>query len=101
MAWTVDALRERLTKIIDPEVGLNIVEMGLIYDLSVDEADNVHVRMTLTTPGCPMHGSMADGVQELLESLPGIGRVDVEVTFDPPWEPKMMSEEALRKLGWL
>jgi metal-sulfur cluster biosynthetic enzyme len=101
MAWTVDALRERLTEIIDPEVGLNIVEMGLIYELKVDDADNVHVRMTLTTPGCPMHGSMADGVQEVLESLPGIGRVDVEVTFDPPWEPEMMSEEALRKLGWL
>lgn len=101
MTWTEEALREQLTEIIDPEVGLNVVEMGLIYDLKVDEDGNVRVRMTLTTPGCPMHGSIAEGVQELLEGLPGIGRVDVEVTFDPPWEPEMMSEEALRKLGWL
>ena len=101
MRWTLDALREQLTEIIDPEVGLNVVEMGLIYDLKVDDEGNVKVRMTLTTPGCPMHGSIAEGVQELLESLPGVGRVDVEVTFDPPWEPEMMSEDALRKLGWL
>jgi metal-sulfur cluster biosynthetic enzyme len=101
MRWTQDALREQLTEIIDPEVGLNVVEMGLIYDLKVDDEGNVKVRMTLTTPGCPMHGSIAEGVQELLESLPGVGRVDVEVTFDPPWEPEMMSEDALRKLGWL
>ncbi|CAB1128178.1 Fe-S protein maturation auxiliary factor YitW [Candidatus Hydrogenisulfobacillus filiaventi] len=100
MAWTKEAIEHQLEEVYDPEVGLNIVEMGLVYDLQVDEAGNVRVLMTLTTPGCPMHGSIAEGVERLLNGLPGIGKVQVDLTFDPPWEPRMMKESALHKLGW-
>lgn len=100
MVWTREAIERQLTAVYDPEVGLNVVEMGLIYDVDVDEAHNVAVRMTLTTPGCPMHGSLAEGVERMLRDLPDIGDVEVALTFDPPWEPAMMHEEALRKLGW-
>lgn len=99
--WTEDRVREELTQVLDPEVGLNIVEMGLVYGVEVDDHDNIAVRMTLTTPGCPMHGSLAEGVQRVLEALPGVGSASVDLTFDPPWEPSMMSEEALKKLGWV
>jgi metal-sulfur cluster biosynthetic enzyme len=101
MTWMRDSITEQLTQVLDPEVGLNIVEMGLVYDVAVDAANDVSVLMTLTTPGCPMHGSLAEGVQRLLETLPDVGQVTVELTFDPPWDPKMMSEEALKKLGWM
>jgi metal-sulfur cluster biosynthetic enzyme len=100
MTWTEDKIREELTQVLDPEVGLNIVEMGLVYGITVTEDNDVSVRMTLTTPGCPMHGSLAEGVERMLETLPDIGQVQVELTFDPPWEPDMMSKEALQKLGW-
>jgi len=100
VVWTRDDIERRLTAVYDPEVGLNVVEMGLIYDIDVDSANNVSVRMTLTTPGCPMHGSIAEGVERLLRDLPDIGDVAVELTFDPPWDPGMMHAEALRKLGW-
>lgn len=99
--WTEDRVREELTQVLDPEVGLNIVEMGLVYGVEVDDHDNIAVRMTLTTPGCPMHGSLAEGVQRVLEALPGVGSASVDLTFDPPWDPSMMSEEALKKLGWV
>ncbi len=100
MTWTRERVEEVLQDVLDPEVGLNIVEMGLVYNVSVDSESNVDVLMTLTTPGCPMHGSIAEGVQRILESQPDIGQVDVDLTFDPPWDPSMMSIEALKKLGW-
>lgn len=99
--WTEERVREELTQVMDPEVGLNIVEMGLVYGIEVDDDNNIAVRMTLTTPGCPMHGSLAEGVERILESLPGVGSASVDLTFDPPWEPSMMSAEALKKLGWV
>lgn len=98
--WTRERVEGLLEQVLDPEVGLNIMEMGLVYNVAVDAQANVEVLMTLTTPGCPMHGSIADGVQHLLEDQPNIGAVDVELTFDPPWEPTMMSHTALTKLGW-
>jgi metal-sulfur cluster biosynthetic enzyme len=100
MTWSREAIESQLTDVYDPEIGLNVVEMGLIYDIRVDEGNNVDILMTLTTPGCPMHGSIAEGVERRLQGLPGIGRVSVALTFDPPWDPAMMKEEALKKLGW-
>ena len=98
--WTRERVEHLLKDVLDPEVGLNIIEMGLVYNVSVDSEANVEVLMTLTTPGCPMHGSIAEGVQHLLEDQPNIGAVAVELTFDPPWEPTLMSHMALKKLGW-
>jgi metal-sulfur cluster biosynthetic enzyme len=101
VTWTKEDIERQLTAVLDPEVGLNVVEMGLIYGIDVDDRNNVSIVMTLTTPGCPMHGSIAEGVERLLKELPDIGNVQVTLTFDPPWDPAMMHEEALKKLGWV
>jgi metal-sulfur cluster biosynthetic enzyme len=82
-AQVTDALRS----VIDPELGLSVVELGLIYGVTVD-GDRVTVRMTLTAPGCPLHAVMPDWVREAVGALPGVREVDVELTFDPPWRPE-------------
>jgi probable FeS assembly SUF system protein SufT len=88
----------------DPEIPVNIVDLGLIYDctLEVPEgggAQKAHVKMTLTAPGCGMGQVLADDVKRKLESLSGIGEAEVEVVFDPPWNPNMMTEAARLQLG--
>ena len=86
------AVREALRQIIDPEIGCNIVDLGLIYHIAI--ADGVvKVKMTLTTPGCPMHDSISWGVKNALLSLEGVSDADVEVVWDPPWHPSMMTEQ--------
>lgn len=92
-------VREALKSVIDPELGLNVVDLGLIYEIQV-EGGHVGVVMTLTTPGCPLHGSMADGVRDAVRILPGVQSVDVELVWDPPWSPERMSREAMQALGW-
>jgi len=82
---------ETLRQVIDPEIGCNIVDLGLIYSVSISEG-NISVTMTLTTPGCPMHESIAQGVQVALLGLDGVANAEVEVVWDPPWHPAMMSE---------
>jgi metal-sulfur cluster biosynthetic enzyme len=82
---------ETLRQVIDPELGCNIVDLGLIYSITID-GSKVYVIMTLTTAGCPMHESIRWGVQEALLNLPGVEEAEVEVVWDPPWHPSMMSE---------
>ncbi|MDM7324855.1 MAG: metal-sulfur cluster assembly factor [Thermus sp.] len=89
-----------LRSVYDPELGLDVVNLGLIYELQV-EPPRAYVRMTLTTPGCPLHDSMGDAVRQALSRLPGVEEVEVEVTFEPPWTPDRLSEEAKRLLGWI
>ncbi|MBE2909074.1 metal-sulfur cluster assembly factor [Anoxybacillus flavithermus] len=89
---------EQLRYVIDPELGINVVDLGLIYDISVNEG-NVSILMTLTTPGCPLHDSIVSGVKRALLDIEGIKDVDVQITWNPPWTPERMSEEALRQLG--
>ncbi|ETN87525.1 metal-sulfur cluster assembly factor [Thermus sp. NMX2.A1] len=89
-----------LRTVYDPELGLDVVDLGLIYELKV-EPPRAHVRMTLTTPGCPLHDSMGEAVRQALSRIPGIEEVKVELTFDPPWTPARLSEEARRLLGWI
>ena len=86
-----------LGEVVDPELGLDIVELGLVYRVEVDE-HAVGVLMTLTTPGCPLHDAMVDAVERAL-ARPGGPRVDVEVTFDPPWDPGRIGMGGLRELG--
>lgn len=86
--------------VYDPELGLDVVNLGLIYELKV-EPPRAYVRMTLTTPGCPLHDSMGDAVRQALSRIPGIEEVEVELTFEPPWTPARLSEEAKRLLGWI
>ncbi len=84
---------ETLSQIIDPEIGCNIVDLGLIYRVAIVEGI-VKVTMTLTTPGCPMHESISQGVKSALLNLEGVTGVEVEVVWDPPWHPSLMSEQA-------
>jgi len=89
---------QQLKTVIDPELGVNVVDLGLIYDLQIQDGQ-IDVLMTLTTPGCPLHDSIAGGVKRALEQIDGIRDVRVQVTWNPPWTPERMSEEALRQLG--
>lgn len=89
-----------LRTVYDPELGLDVVNLGLVYELKV-EPPRAYVRMTLTTPGCPLHDSMGEAVRQALSRIPGIEEVKVELTFDPPWTPARLSEEARRLLGWI
>jgi MoaA/NifB/PqqE/SkfB family radical SAM enzyme/metal-sulfur cluster biosynthetic enzyme len=82
-----------LGAVIDPELGLSVVELGLIYGVTV-EAGRVRVRMTLTAPGCPLHAVMPEWVREAVRGLPGVTDVEVELTFDPPWTPERMARAA-------
>ena len=88
---TEAAVLETLRQVIDPELGCNIVDLGLIYDVAITDA-KVAVVMTLTTSGCPMHESIRWGAQNALLTLEGVEAAEVEVVWDPPWHPSMMTE---------
>lgn len=94
-----DSLRLALRDVIDPELGLNIVDLGLVYDLRV-EGGRAVITMTMTTPGCPAAGTIEHGVRQRVDMVPGIEAVDVVVVWDPPWSPHRMSEDAKRQLGF-
>lgn len=89
--WNEAAVLDALRQVIDPEIGCNLVDLGLIYDVAITGA-RVRVTMTLTTPGCPMHASLCAGVQTALLGLDGVEDVEVELVWDPPWHPSMMAE---------
>ena len=93
----------KLAEVIDPELDLSIVEMGLIYAVGVTSADDglsVTVRMTLTTVGCPLFDVIAADIRRRLLSLPEVCEVRIDLTFDPPWNPEMMSPQARARFGW-
>ena len=89
---------DTLRQVFDPEVDCNIVDLGLIYGVQI-EGDTVYVQMTLTTQGCPMHESIGWGVQNALLSLEGVEEVEVQIVWDPPWSPSMMTEAGRARLG--
>lgn len=93
------ALWDALSGVIDPEIGLNIVDLGLIYDLAIHADGHVRVAMTVTTPGCPMIHSLTFGVETAVLAVPGVRGVEVEVVMDPPWSPSMIRPEARRAAG--
>jgi len=93
-----EAVRNILYQVIDPELGCNIVDLGLIYDIVINDG-KVTVKMTLTTKGCPMHESIANGVQLAVLNLDGVQEVSVEMVWDPPWHPRLMSDFARAHLG--
>ena len=88
---TEAAILDVLRQVIDPELGCNIVDLGLIYNITIDDG-RIGVVMTLTTPGCPMHESIRWGAQNALLGLEGVSWAAVEVVWDPPWHPSMMTE---------
>jgi metal-sulfur cluster biosynthetic enzyme len=92
------AVRDALRQVVDPELDCNIVDLGLIYDISIC-GGFVAVKMTLTTPGCPMHESISWGVEAAIRNLSGVDDATVEVVWDPPWNPAMMTEIGRARLG--
>ncbi len=96
---TVDDVEEALTNVIDPELGLDFVELGLVYDVEVENGE-VHVTFTLTSPGCPIGPQVSEQMKEYVAELDGVQAVHPHMTFSPPWTPDMMSEDAKFALGY-
>lgn len=95
----VDRIREALRQVIDPEIGYNIFDLGLVYDIAVEEGGVVCLTMTTTTPGCPATNYLKDGAAESASNVPGVEFVDVKLTYEPRWTPELMSPEAKAHLG--
>lgn len=95
---TAEDIWERLRYCYDPEIPLNIVDLGLIYNVEVEEGD-VRVEMTLTAQGCPSHTEISRDVKQTVLAVPGVNTADVRVVWDPPWSPERISPEGRKKLG--
>lgn len=87
--------------VFDPEIPVNVYDLGLIYEINVNEDNNVHVVMTLTSPNCPVAESLPEEVHDKVSAVEGVKSVELNLTFDPPWTKDMLSEEALLELGLL
>jgi len=97
---TIDEIKKKLSTIKDPELGINIYDLGLIYDINIDKGNNVKIIMTLTTVNCPVADSFPLDVAKNILSLENIGQVKVKLTFDPPWNKDLMSDDAKLALGY-
>ncbi len=97
---TPDTIRKALRAVKDPELNLNIVDIGLVYDVEVGEAGQVHVRMTLTSPGCPAGTEIIDDVKKVVADLEGVQGVEVELVWDPYWTPVRMDPRVRAFLGF-
>ena len=95
---TTDVVYESLRTVFDPEIPLNVVDLGLIYDVKVNKGD-VYVQMTLTFPGCGMGPFIAQQAEWAIQDLDGVEDVEIELVFDPPWSPDLITEEAKAQLG--
>lgn len=98
-AVTVDDVEEALENVIDPELGLDFVELGLVYDISI-EGDEVFITFTLTSPGCPIGPQVTEQMEEFVGELEGVSGVYPKMVFTPPWTPDLMSEDAKFALGY-
>ncbi|MEO9256663.1 MAG: metal-sulfur cluster assembly factor [Tepidiformaceae bacterium] len=95
-------LVELLHRVIDPEVGVNIVDLGLVRDVDLDDVGDVEINMTLTTPSCPLGPYMVDNIDQVLGELPWVNSTDVNIVWEPPWNPQTdMTDFAKRQLGWM
>ena len=96
-----DKIIEAIKTCYDPEIPVNIYELGLIYDIEIDESQNAAVNMTLTSPACPAAGTLPGEVEDKIRALPEINEVKVEVVWEPTWNPDMMSDVARYELGMM
>ncbi|MCE4566223.1 DUF59 domain-containing protein [Maribellus sp. CM-23] len=96
----IDLIINNLKEVYDPEIPVNVYDLGLIYNVDVDEENNASIVMTLTAPGCPVVDVLIDDVTQAAQSVEGIQAVNVDLTFEPPWDKSMMSEEARLELGF-
>ncbi|MBX8635289.1 MAG: DUF59 domain-containing protein [Thermoplasmata archaeon] len=99
MATEEDVL-EVLRECYDPEIPINIVDLGLVYEVSINDS-KVSVKMTLTAPGCPVSGMLKDDVTSKLLSIEGVKEAEVDIVWEPVWTPEKMSEDAKKQLGWM
>lgn len=97
---TEEAVREALKQVVDPELGINIVDLGLVYDMEISQEGAISIEYTLTTMGCPIGPLIEQQIQSFLENVPGVTSVEAEMVLRPPWTPEMMSEEAKAALGY-
>jgi metal-sulfur cluster biosynthetic enzyme len=97
---TIEEVHDALREVIDPELGLDFVELGLIYGVDIDEAGAIKVTYTLTTPGCPIGPQVEGQIQEFVSEIDGVTSVESELVFTPPWSPDLMSEDAKFALGF-
>lgn len=96
-----ETVRKAIKTIYDPEIPVDIYELGLIYEIEIYPVNNVYIKMTLTSPNCPSAGTIPEDVRTTVSAIDGIGEVHVELTFDPPYHQDMMSEVAKLELGFL
>jgi FeS assembly SUF system protein len=105
MEKSLEQLEKEVIEVIrscyDPEIPVNIYELGLIYQISINEAREVHIMMTLTSPSCPVAETLPPDVEQKVAAVDGVSSAKVEITFEPPWDQSMMSEEAKLELGFL
>lgn len=97
---TRSLIYDALYNVYDPELGVNVIDLGLVYDVALSEEGYVTLTMTLTTPGCPMHESISEGVGVALADIPGITGGQIRLVWEPPWDPSRMTEEGRRLLGF-
>lgn len=97
---TREKVLEKLKEIIDPELNVNIVDLGLIYDVNIDD-DNVDIKMTLTSPGCPLSFVFQEWVTDAVKKIKGVRNVTIDLVWEPAWNPDRMSEDAKEKIGIL
>jgi len=100
LARLTDDIVSALKTVYDPEIPADIYELGLVYKIDIEDDRTVKIQMTLTAPGCPVAGEMPGWVQNAVGAVEGVSDVEVEMTFDPPWTPDRMSEEAQVAVGW-
>lgn len=97
---TDEQIRGALREVNDPEIGINIIDLGLVYGIEVSGAD-VHIKMTMTTPACPLHSYLSAASQKAIRKyFPDVGAIEIELVWDPPWDPAKMSPAAKQQLGW-
>jgi len=96
-----DLVEDALRTVFDPEIPVNIFDLGLVYEIRIDEGGKIKITMTLTAPACPVAGDIVQDVQQKIEAIEGVTDCHVQLTFDPPWNKEMMTEEAKLELGFL
>lgn len=99
MPITMEQVIEALRKTVDPEIGLNIVDLGLLYNITISPSSDVDIRLTMTSPMCPVTSIILADVQLRVEHIQGVGKVNVDLVWDPAWNPEMISEEARLSLN--
>lgn len=100
---TKEKILDRMKNVYDPEIPVNVVDLGLVYNIEIKEDGEIKILMTLTAPGCPIYPYIAEQVRREVSQIEGVKEVNVEFTFDPPWSPEKMTEEgkeALRSMGF-